>query len=174
MKTCFQSSLLALSILVTGLASIPANAYEVWKGKTEVSPIEVGLMTGTSFYGSSANWAVLASGSYLFKAEGFLDDIDDRIWLEGGAGPTFFSFQGSAHTGLQYTATMRWDFTYNEYWTFYGLGGLGGFILPDVLGGGFAIHPRFGGGAEYQTKTALLFRGEVSSDFLGVGVALNF
>ena len=170
MKTLFQTTFLVISLLSSSFSF----AYENWKGKTEVSPIEVGLLTGTSFYGSSANWGVLATGDYLYKKEGFLDDIDDRVWFEAQMGPTFFSQSGSSRTGLQYAAQMRWDFTYNENWTFYSIGGLGGFILPDALGGDFTIHPRFGIGAEYQTKTALLFRGELASDFLGLGIALNF
>jgi hypothetical protein len=54
------------------------------------------------------------------------------------------------------------------------LGGLSGFGLPKNWGGFFTMHPRFGAGVEYQTKTALLFRGEVSAEFVGLGVALNF
>jgi hypothetical protein len=170
MKTLLSTSVLLATLFI----STASFAYENWKGHTEVSPVEVGLLTGTSFYGSSANWAVLATGDYLFKKDGFLDDIDDRVWLEVQMGPAFFSSSGSSHTGLQYAAQMRWDFTFNEYWSFYSVGGFGGFILPDVYGGNFTLHPRFGLGTEYQTKTALLFRGEVASDFIGIGVAVNF
>jgi len=147
---------------------------EDWKGHTEVSPLEFGLMAGSSFYGSSANFGVLASGAYLINKNGFVTDLDDRVWAEVELGPTFFSVGGTDHTGLQYNAQLRWDFTYNEYWTVYALGGLGGFSLPNAVGGYLTLHPRFGVGAEYQTKTALLFRGEVAADFLGVGVAFNF
>jgi len=174
MKTLQRTGILFLVSLIILFVSQSSFAYEVWKGKTEVSPIEVGLMTGASIYGPSTNWGVLASGAYLFKKDGFLDEIDDRVWLEVQMGPSFFSALGSSHTGLQYNAQMRWDFTYNEYWTFYSVGGFGGFVLPDAIGGGFNIHPRFGLGAEYQTKTALMFRGEIAGDFMGVGVAVNF
>ena len=81
----------------------------------------------------------------------------------------------SSQTGMQYSAHLRWDFTYNEFWTFYGLGGIGGFTIPKAFGSStFTIHPRFGAGVEYQTKTALMFRGELSGDFMGFGVAFNF
>ena len=170
-----MKSLLCLCILLLTFSSFDsAFADDNWKGHTEVSPIEVGLMTGTSLYGSSANWGVLGSAAYLVKKDGFLDDIDDRLWVEVEMGPTFFNQDAQSHTGLQYNAHLRWDFTFNEYWTFYALGGFGGFVLPDALGGSFTIHPRFGGGAEYQTKTALLFRGEIAGDFIGAGVGLNF
>jgi hypothetical protein len=131
-------------------------------------------MTGTSIYGSSANWGVLASAAYLLKNNSLIDSLDDRIWAEVEMGPTFFNQNAQSHTGLQYEAHLRWDFSYNEYWTFYALGGFGGFVLPTALGGSFTVHPNFGGGAEYQTKTALLFRGELTSDFMGVGIGLNF
>ncbi len=157
-----------------GFASSSMVHAENWKGNTEVQPIEVSLMTGAALFGSSTNWSVLGTGAYLLKEKGFADDMDDRVWLEGDLGPAFFSTATSTETALQYSAHLRWDFTLNEYWTFYGLGGLGGFVLPKSLNNTFTIHPRFGVGAEYQTKTALLFRGEFSSDFMGAGVAFNF
>ena len=63
-------SLLIFSSLFFTKTSLAA---ENWKGKTDVSPIEVGLMTGTAIYGSSANWGVLASGAYQFNKDGFLE-----------------------------------------------------------------------------------------------------
>ena len=163
----------ALFCLLTLLIST-AHAAEPWKGHTEVSPVEVGLMSGLSLYGKDANWGVLATGAYLIDAQCWASDIDNRVWIEGEAGPAFFGVNGHNQTGFQYSVHLRWDFTYNEYWTFYGLGGLGGFVLPSSLGSSFTIHPRFGAGVEYQTKTPLMFRGEVSQDFMGVGIALNF
>lgn len=155
-------------------ALVPSVTAENWKGKTVVSPIELGLLTGVSIYGASSNWGVLATGAYLINDQGFISDLNNRLWVELEMGPTFFNVNASSHTGLQYNAQLRWDFTYNEYWTLYAVGGLGGFSLPDVLGSSFTIHPRFGLGAEYQTKTALSFRGEVAADFIGLGVAFNF
>lgn len=151
-----------------------AAASEDWKGHTVVRPYEFGAMTGLSLYGSKANWGLLGTAAYLLKDKGWAQDLDNRLWVEVELGPAFFSVSDGTHAGLQYSAHLRWDFTLNEYWTFYGLGGLGGFVLPSALGSSFTIHPRFGGGAEYQTKTALMFRAEVSEDFTGFGVAFNF
>ena len=161
-------------ILPFFIFSFTARAAEPWKGHTQVSPVELGLLTGFSLYGTDTNWSVLATGAYLLNEKGFAEDLDNRIWLELEMGPAFFSTGQSSQTGLQYSAHLRWDFTLNEYWTFYGLGGLGGYVLPSFLKNTFLIHPRFGAGAEYQTKTALLFRGELSQDFMGLGIALNF
>jgi hypothetical protein len=135
MKTLIQSCLVLLAL------STSASAADVWKGHTETSPFELGLMTGMSIYGSSANWGVLASGAYLIQKDGFIDNLDNRVWAEVEMGPTFFSTNGSSHTGMQYALHLRWDFTYNEYWTFYALGGVGGYTLPSTLGGSFTIHP---------------------------------
>jgi hypothetical protein len=165
--------LTALILSLTGLAQ-PSLAYELWKGNTEVRPIEVGLLTGLSLYGTSANWSVLGTGAYLLKDKGLIDEIDDRVWVEVEMGPAFFSTGASSQTGLQYSTHVRWDFTFNEYWNFYSLGGLSGFLLPKYYNSSFTIHPRFGVGAQYQTKTALMFRGEISAEFMGFGVAFNF
>ena len=178
MKTFHQfilSTSLFLGLFLVFFSSTnSAFAETPWKGHTEVPPIELGLLTGMSIYGSGANWGVLATGAYLIKKEGFVSDIDNRVWAELELGPTFFSSSGSSHTGTQFNLQARWDFTYNEFWTFYSIGGVGAFILPDVLGGAFTLHPRFGLGAEYQTKIALLFRSELTADFIGLGVSFNF
>ncbi len=173
MKTFIQ--LCTFIFFITSLTGSFARAADPWKGHTDVPPIEVGLMGGGAIFGSSTNFGVLASGAYLIKKDGWINDIDNRVWVELEMGPTFFDVAGRDHTGMEYSAHLRWDFTYDEYWTLYALGGLGGFVLPDaVSSSSFAIHPRVGLGAEYQTKVALLFRGEVSADFIGIGVGTNF
>jgi hypothetical protein len=168
--------LLAFSTVVFCSTLEPAAlaAGEPWKGQTQVRPVELGLMAGAAIYGTEVNWSSLATMAYLLKDKAFVEDIDDRIWIEMELGPTFFSTRNSNETGLQYSAHLRWDFSYNEFWTVYGLGGLSGFGLPKSLGSSFTIHPRFGAGVQYQTKAALMFRGEVSAEFIGLGVALNF
>ncbi len=166
--------MLAGAIFIQISAHHALAAGEPWKGQTEVRPVELGLMAGAAIYGNEVNWSSLATMAYLLKNQGFLDEIDDRLWIEMELGPTFFSTANSNQTGLQYSAHLRWDFSYNETWTVYSLGGLSGFGLPKSLGSSFTIHPRFGAGVQYQTKAALLFRGEVSAEFIGLGVALNF
>jgi len=165
----------AVSIAL-GFASI-SNAQaagEPWKGHTEVRPFELGMMAGAAIYGTEVNWSALATAAYLLKDKAFVEDLDDRIWVELELGPTFFSTSNSNQTGFQYSTHLRWDFSYNEFWTVYGLGGFSGYGLPKSLGGSFTFHPRFGAGVEYQTKAALSFRGEVSAEFIGLGIALNF
>jgi len=161
-------------ILVFALSANLASAGEAWKGRTTVRPVEFGLMSGAAIYGSDVNWSILPSVAYLMKDRGFAEDIDNRVWIEGQFGPTFFSSHQENQTGLQYSVHLRWDFNMNEHWMFYGLGGLSGFGLPKVYDSSFTLHPRFGAGAQYQTKTALMLRGEISAEFIGLGAALQF
>jgi hypothetical protein len=149
-------------------------AAEPWKGNTVARPVEAVLMSGLSIYGDEAAFGVLTGGAYLLKDRHFVGEIDNRVWAEVLLGPAFFSTTNSTLTGFQYSAHARWDVNYNEVWTAYALAGLSGYQLPNRLGGSFTVHPRVALGVKYQTKSALLLRGEVSAEFIGAGVALNF
>jgi hypothetical protein len=151
-----------------------AQAAEPWKGNTKSPPFEFGMLTGMSLYGTDTNWTVLGTGAYLIVPEGWADDIDDRVWIEGELGPTFFSKNSMSQTGMQWSAHVRWDFSYSEEWVFYGLGGLGGFVLPSSYGGSLTLHPRFGVGVEFQTKAVVMLRAELSHELIALGVAVNF
>ena len=149
-------------------------AAEPWKGNTVARPVEAVLMSGLSIYGSEAAFGVLTGGAYLLKDRHFVGEIDNRVWAEVLLGPAFFSTTNSTLTGFQYSAHARWDVNYNEVWTAYALAGLSGYQLPERMGGSFTVHPRVGLGVKYQTKSSLLLRGEISAEFVGAGVALNF
>lgn len=162
-----------IALLLT-LAFSQSSFAENWKGHTDTSPIELGTMGGMSLYGSKASWSWLGTAAVLIQPDGWIEDIDERVWAEIQLGPTFFSLNGLNQAGMQYSAHLRWDFTYDQDWTFYALGGLGGYYLPSMLGGTMTVHPRFAGGAEFQTKLAMVFRMELSHEFIGAGVAFNF
>lgn len=167
---------LVASVLSAPRAQAQSLYYEPWKGKTVTAPIEIGALSGANFYGSEVNWSVLLTGAYLIAEDGWANDLDDRVWVEVEAGPSFFGVPNSidSQTGLQWSTHVRWDFTYNEYWNFYALGGFGGYGLPRALGNGFTFRPRFGAGVQYQTKVALMFRAEISAEFIGAGIGFNF
>ena len=169
------SFLKIIFVLIFSLASFNTlHAAEPWKGTTKSSPIEVGMLTGLSLYGTDTNWSVLGTGAYLIVPEGWIPDVDERVWVEGELGPTFFSHSSTTQTGMQWSTHLRWDFTYNEEWTFYALGGLGGFVLPSSYGSSFTLHPRFGVGVEFQTKAVVMLRAELSHELMALGIALNF
>lgn len=176
----FKKQLIALALVLISLVSISFSishssyAAENWKGKTESPPFEVGGMLGMNLFGDDINWSVLGTGAYLIVPEGWVDDIDERIWAELELGPSFFSAGGLKKTGLQYSGHIRWDFTFNQEWTFYALGGLGGYYLPENFGSHLTVAPRFGMGAQYQSKLPMMFRGEFSHEFIGVGLSFNF
>ncbi len=153
------------------LACSTAQA-EIWKGNTQSPPYEIGAMSGLGLYGDQASWSFLGNVATLIEPEGWIDDIDDRVWAEFQGGPAFFTVQGNDKTAFQYSAHMRWDFTRDATWTVYGLGGVAGFI--NAPGDSFSFHPRFGIGALFQTKLPLVFRFELSHEFSGLGVAFNF
>jgi hypothetical protein len=168
MRKLLHSAVLLLALIGMN----PSHGEELWKGKTEVPPYEFGLLTGMGLFGTETSWSFLGTAAYLIKPEGLVDEVDERMWAEMEIGPSFYS--GSIGTGLQYSTHLRWDFTYNEHWTAYALAGVSGFVLPSGFGSKFSFHPRFGAGIEYQTKTPLMFRGELSAEFIGLGIALNF
>ncbi len=151
-----------------------AHAVDPWKGTTNSPPYEAGVLSGMSLYGTDTNWTVLGTGAYLLVPHGWAADIDNRVWIEGELGPTFFSKSGTSQTGMQWSTHLRWDFSYDEEWTFYGLGGFGGFKLPSSYGGSFTFHPRFGVGVEFQTKAVMMLRAELSHELIALGVAVNF
>ncbi|NDG85068.1 MAG: hypothetical protein EBX52_08535 [Proteobacteria bacterium] len=170
----FRTPVTALIGFALCFSSIPSLAGELWKGHTTVRPLEVGLLSGFSIYGDQANWGVLPAVAKLIKEKGFAEDIDNRVWIEGQLGPTFFSNHGVSKTGMQYSAHLRWDFMLNADWTFYALGGLGGNKASSELGGDFQLLPRFGAGAvldiERQTHVPIGIRGELSRELISVGV----
>ncbi len=159
-------------LLVFAALSQPVSAEE-WKNKTSSPPFEFGVITGASLFGSSVGWGILGTAAYLIVPDGWIEDIDERVWVEGFFGPAIFS-EGRTETALQFSTHLRWDFTKNTEWTFYAVGGAGGFFLPSIYGNAFTIHPRFGVGTEFQTKSPVVLRAEVTSDFIGVGAGLNF
>ncbi len=164
---------LIFTLMVMSMALTQVAQAENWKGQTRFGLIDISVLTGTSLYGTDLNWSLLGAAAYQIEENGFLDDIDDRLWLETQLGPTFFSSGNQSQTGMQHSFHLRWDFSLNETWTFYGLGGLGGYILPSYLGSDFTIHPRFGVGAFFQTKAQVRFRGEFSHEFIALGVSFD-
>ena len=173
MRRFFGTPCVSIMFLAS-LSLSSASHAENWKGNTQTSPIELGAMGGIAMYANTVHWGLLGSAAYLVLPQGWIDDVDDRVWAEIELGPTFFTSGASSQTGLQYSAHLRWDFTYNQDWTFYALGGLGGFYLPTILGKSFVVNPRVALGAEFQTKLPMMFRMEVSHEFVGAGVVFNF
>lgn len=163
---------LFIFILPLAFSAGVANA-EDWKGNTTYSNIEVGALVGGSTFGTDFGFSTLGSVAYQIAPEGWIEDIDERVWTELQMGIAFFN-QGSTQTALQYSAHLRWDFTKDDSWTIYALGGLAGYFLPAIYGNSFTMRPRVGLGALFQTKLPVSFRGEVSAEFIGLGAVFHF
>lgn len=117
--------------------------------------------------------------AYRILDTGFIDDVNDSFYLEGGAGLTFYGTVNSqTHvTGFNLIATARWDFQYNLEWTMFANLGFGFNAVSkvenrDVPGGGF--FPAIGVGTVYSVTEEMGIRFDLSYQYLGIGLLYRF
>lgn len=110
---------------------------------------------------------------------GFIPDVNDSFWVEGGFGLTFYGDHGNKTgiMGFNLLANARWDFHVNELWTLFGTLGFGYNIVSNdaekiVEGGGF--FPAVGAGAIYAFEPDWAVRGDLSYQVLGVSLVYRF
>ena len=165
-------NLFALSmLLLTPLSAKGATSLaEDWKGEADAAEFTASIMSGFGLIGTTGGLALMPALAKKIAHRGFLDDINDQAYFEIEVGPMFTS--GSS--ALMYGAHLRWDFRRNEVWTFYALGGLGGFNTGSKLGDQFGIHPRFGVGTFWSLSKHVTLRGEVSHELILAGVSVGF
>jgi hypothetical protein len=139
------------------------STAERWKGESPKPMFHVGAMTGAGFLSETAGLSVLGVAAVKVAHKGFLEDFTNQVFLEAEAGGLFVASQ----TFFQWNLQLRWDFVFDEYWTFYAVGGLGG-----VLGNNRSpFYPRFGIGAQWNLFVLCGIRAELTRDFIGAGVA---
>lgn len=167
MKNFFKWGWMAL-VLVTPIlcGSLNARADEDWKGKPENSEISLGALTGAAVVDSHVGLGLLGTASKKILHDGFVPNVTNSVSIEAELGPMFYA----GNTIFWYSAHLRWDFQKNTDWIIYALGGLGGNVTPDSLGGHFELYPRFGLGAILLLAGPLGLRAEVSHEFIGAGV----
>jgi hypothetical protein len=141
-----------------------------WKGKADSSEFSFGGMMGAGLIDAAVGvtgFTVVGTASKKILSGGFVPDINNPVSIEILVGPTFLP----KITGVIYSAHLRWDFVKDSLWTFYALGGWSG-ITVDPLSRTktFITLPRFGVGVFLKIFSQLSFRGELSHDFIGVGV----
>src|SRR5690349_16359031 len=95
---------------------------EPWKGKPYDFKFNLSVMAGAGIIGSQVGFGLNGLVAFKIDHDGFLDDINDQVFLELSGGPVFM--QGS--TLGAWSAHLRWDFHKNETWSFYAIGGFGG------------------------------------------------
>lgn len=163
------SMLIAIFLSFSSFASLVSLAAEDWKGQPADHDYQLGALTGLGVIDSSGGAAVLGTVARRIAPHGFIPDINNVAWIEAEVGPLFTS----GTSAFFYSAHLRLDFTKDDTWTFYAIGGLGGNIQSSKLGGHFELYPRFGIGAFWDVGAPFKIRGEVSHELIGVGVTFS-
>ncbi|MBN21207.1 MAG: hypothetical protein CL678_07955 [Bdellovibrionaceae bacterium] len=142
-----------------------SESSEKWKGAPQKKQFTSGGLFGLGVFNGSAAFSGEANFGFKLMNRGFAPDLNNQVFLEVLMGPNFL--KGS--TAWRYGAQLRWDFTYDLDWTFYAIGGLGGFFASDDLGGQFQFFPRFGVGAFLFFTDLFALRGEISHEATTIG-----
>jgi opacity protein-like surface antigen len=158
-------------LLSSSLYAAPApSANEQWHGKLSDHDFDVGALGGVGAFRGTGGFGLLGTAAKEVIPRGFVPDIDDAVFFEVEAGPYFI--QGG--TDFHFSAHLRWDFAMDQEWTFYALGGVAGDITGNSLSNAADIYLHFGAGAQWKVSSIVWLRGEVSREFLGVGVLFPF
>ena len=148
------------------VSDTPSSEVGLWKGNPEPSHFSLGGLAGLGIVDSTGGFSLIPTASTKISDHGFIGDINDSVSLEAAFGPLF----SAGATVLFYSAHLRWDFQYDRNWIFYALGGVGGFNMPDSLGGKFELFPRFGVGFMYDFHLPVLLRFELSHEVIALGI----
>ncbi len=147
--------------------SVPLSMAENWKEPHIDYNGSFGILTGLGIVDGAGGFAIQGQGSFVLLKEGFFKDITNEAHLELSVGP-LLGLTGM--TPIQYNIHLRWDFIFNDKWTFFATGGLGGAIMT----GSFELFLRFGMGAFYRATHYLWIRGEASHEQIMFGVTIPF
>ncbi|MBY0371870.1 hypothetical protein K2X33_14390 [bacterium] len=162
------SSLLNAKTVKNAAPAMPASPAKSvadsdlpWKGKPSPVQFQFSGLAGLSIVGGVAGFGINAAAAIKVLNDGFIDDLNDQVFVEFWGGPVFTGTFTAAAIG----AHLRWDLSKNDLWTFYGLAGLGG-----SFGAVRTLHVRTGLGVFWNLFEFLSFRGELSHEHIGVGV----
>lgn len=161
-----------LSNVLTTVTTTDSDPDEVtgepWKGQPDMADFDFGAMSGLGFVQGSPAFAVVGTISRKIDYKGFIPGIRNSLSIEATVGPMFL--KGSS--AFSYSTHLRWDFRYDDTWTYYALGGPAGYITGTRLGDQFALYPRFGVGAFWQITPVARVRFELSHELTAIGIAL--
>jgi hypothetical protein len=152
---------------ITPVVAAKSAPAEDFKGTTPDRPTVLGALTGLGVIDATAGFVLLGTVSQEIVHHGFVPDINDQVYLEAAAGP-FFSSPGNAFV---WSTHLRWDFHKDSQLTPYAIGGFAGNVTGAALGNRWEFFPRFGIGAFLRASNNILLRGEVSHEFITVGLA---
>jgi hypothetical protein len=148
---------------VVSAAGTPVT-QEAWKGPADTHDFSAGFLGGLGIIDHTAGVSLLGTVSRKLVEPGFAPDINNGVSLELQFGPLI----ASGGTPLFYSAHLRWDFRRDTEWTLYGLGGVAGYVSSSI--NVFEFFPRFGVGALWNVHELFALRGEISHEFVGIGV----
>lgn len=151
-------------------ASSSSSSSEDWKGTSSSRDITFGFLGGTGLIEPKYGLSVIGDVAKKILNQGFIPGIDNQVFIELEAGPVFV--QG--HAPFFWSSHLRWDFTQDENWSFYALGGLAGQITGIELGDRALIFPRFGAGIFYHLQQNMSIRAELSHELIGAGLNFEF
>jgi hypothetical protein len=157
---------LVCSVLFASSIARADIATADFKGKDDTSEFGVGALAGMGILDNHAGFALLPTLAKKIVNRGFVPDITNNVWIEVEAGPLFVS----GGTAFTYSAHLRWNFDKDAQWTLYALGGLGGDVTGASLGDRFELYPRFALGAILRVAPNISLRGEISHEFIGLGI----
>lgn len=157
---------LTLSLCIAAASSF---AVEPWKGEPYSEKFSISGTTGLAVLDGRAGVGLNGNFAGKILHRGFLDDVNDQLYLEGSAGTIFLM----GKSAFVYSGHLRWDFHLDEDWTFFAIGGFGGNVASAALGGQAEVYPHFGVGALWHLFAKFSFRGELSHEFSGVGIQVS-
>ena len=153
-----------------GKTASSSSSSEDWKSAPSSRDITFGFLGGTGLIEPKYGLSVIGDVAKKILNQGFIPGIDNQVFIELEAGPIFV--QG--HAPLFWSSHLRWDFTQDENWSFYALGGLAGQITGIELGDRALIFPRFGAGVFYHLQQNMSIRAELSHELIGAGLSFEF
>ena len=148
-----------------------------FKGAPVPQSNEIYVGTGFNYWNS---FGLQARYAARLLDKGFIPDLNNPFYLEGGIGLTLYGTQGgqSGVTGFNFIVTGRWDFQMDPSWIFFANLGFGFNAVSSgqssaVRGGG--LYPAAGVGAIYNLGgTDWAARADFSYQFLGAGIVRRF
>jgi hypothetical protein len=169
MKTLLVLCAFLLATTSAFAAGKTASNADDWKGPSDGSEVHLGGLAGLGIFGDfNAGFVLLGTASKKIIHHGFIPDVTDAVSIETELGPIFT--EGT--TAFSYALQLRWDFDMNQQWTFFALGGAGGYITGSSLNNSFALFPRFGVGSFFRVNDLILIRGEITHELIAAGVTI--
>ena len=146
------------------------SSTEDFKGSPSEKEVTAGVTMGYGRADALGGFAVHLNAAKKILNRGFVNDINNQVFLEFELGPVF---RDGADPFL-YSVHGRWDFQKDSQWTFFAIGGLAGHYYHVADKSHVGFYPRFGIGSFYHIVDNVSIRAEVSHELIAVGASARF